>query len=347
MEMNFNMDNEIKTFVYRAGQVRKEAARKAKELRKKLTYAVIALVVLVTSVTAVFVIGSDRKNASADELVETGYETASVEAETELPDITEEAEAEQPQTSNGTFTNISQHAAQHKEVPFYAALEEDDGLMLLGIDEGSETIYFPADRETESLDESDPETAEESTAAEAKTSETEETAADEGKYSSRIEEVAEKIDDATAPDDVPSKLTFVYNPKMILDLDEENLTALYRIVEAEATDQDVYGRMLVANVVINRTYAGFSSTVKGVIFQTIGGSQQFAPIRDGRYYTVEVTSKTKEAVDRVLKGEDYSNGALYFFQRDLTTAQKAAWFDNELKYLFKYGCHEFYTEKNR
>ncbi len=316
------MDNEIKTFVYRAGQVRREAARKAKELKKKFIYAAATLVVLITCITAVSVIASDRKDASAEETAGTEYDQTIAEAETVVSETAEE-EQEGSQTTNGTFTNISQHAALHKEIPFYTAIEEDDGIMLLEIEDDREKEYIPADLgDDEAVDTDIPD------------------------FSSKLEEVAEKIDDATAPDDVPGNLTFRYNKKMILDLDEENLTALYRIVEAEATDQDVYGRMLVANVVINRTYGGFSKTVKGVIFQTIGGSQQFAPIRDGRYYTVEITAKTREAVDRVLKGEDYSNGALYFFQRDLTTAQKAAWFDNELKYLFKYGCHEFYTEKD-
>ncbi|MBP5331315.1 MAG: cell wall hydrolase [Lachnospiraceae bacterium] len=332
------MDNEIRTFVYRAGQVRREAAKKAKELKKKLIYTVAALTVLITCITAVSVIASDRKDESADLSAVTENDQTLAGADGIEPE-TAVADQEPSQTVNGTFTNISKHAAQHKEIPFYTAIEEDDGLMLLDIDDGSAKEYIPADLGAEKSAEDVVQAApvEESTDVEE---------ASNGDFSSKLEEVADKIDDATAPEDVPEGLTFRYNKKMILDLDEENLNALYRIVEAEATDQDVYGRMLVANVVINRTYGGFSKTVKGVIFQKIGGSQQFAPIRDGRYYTVDVTAKTKEAVDRVLKGEDYSNGALYFFQRDLTTSQKAAWFDNELKYLFKYGCHEFYTEKD-
>ena len=157
-----------------------------------------------------------------------------------------------------------------------------------------------------------------------------------------IEEMVESIPD---PEDVPSKLHYRYNPAMMIEQTAENIEVLERIVEAEATDQDVYGRMLVANVVINRVHSKyFKNTVKGVVFEKIGGYEQFAPIRDGRYFTVPITEKTREAVRRVLAGEDYSDGALYFFQRDITTTKKAAWFDNNLKYLFKYGCHEFYTE---
>ena len=83
---------------------------------------------------------------------------------------------------------------------------------------------------------------------------------------------------------------------------------------------------------------------QSVVFQKIGGSYQFAPIKDGRYKSVKVTSLSKEAVRRVLDGEDYSQGALYFFQRSSTSKSKATWFDKNLKYLFKYGAHEFFTE---
>ncbi len=161
----------------------------------------------------------------------------------------------------------------------------------------------------------------------------------------RMDEIEDMVESIPAPEDVPSKLHYRYNPAMMIEQTAENIEVLERIVEAEATDQDVYGRMLVANVVINRVHSKyFKNTVKGVVFEKIGGYEQFAPIRDGRYFTVPITEKTREAVRRVLAGEDYSDGALYFFQRDITTTKKAAWFDNNLKYLFKYGCHEFYTE---
>ncbi len=174
------------------------------------------------------------------------------------------------------------------------------------------------------------------------------TAADEAEEDTvhtRMDDIEEMVESLPDPEDVPTKLTYRYNPDMMIEATAENIEVLERIVEAEATDQDVYGRMLVANVVINRVHSKFfKNTVKGVVFEKIGGYEQFAPIRDGRYFTVPITEKTREAVRRVLAGEDYSDGALYFFQRDITTDKKAAWFDNNLKYLFKYGCHEFYTE---
>ncbi len=169
---------------------------------------------------------------------------------------------------------------------------------------------------------------------------------DEEDVPTRFDEIDKMVSVLNPPEDMPSALTYKYNTAMQLNLSSEEITVLERIVEAEATGEDVYGRMLVANVVINRVNSRyFPNTVKAVVFEKIGDSVQFSPIKDGRYYTVPVTAETKEAVSRVLSGEDYSRGALYFFERARTTSSKASWFDNNLKYLMKYGCHEFYTER--
>lgn len=142
--------------------------------------------------------------------------------------------------------------------------------------------------------------------------------------------------------DLEGGLVLNYNPEMIMTLTKEEMEIMERIVEAEATDEDIYGKVLVANVVLNRVLcSGFPNTVKKVVFQ----KGQFSPIRDGRYYSVKVTSSTKEAVKRALAGEDYSDGALFFFARKKTTVKKASWFDNSLQRLFRYGGHEFFKNK--
>ena len=146
--------------------------------------------------------------------------------------------------------------------------------------------------------------------------------------------------------DLPVNLTFAYNSAMKLTLNETELEVLCRIVEAEATGEDVYGKILVANVVLNRVLANeFPDTVSEVVFQRVGKAVQFSPTKDGRYWTVSITESTREAVERALDGEDYSEGALYFFARKLTTAKKAQWFDTSLKKVVQYGCHEFYANK--
>lgn len=119
----------------------------------------------------------------------------------------------------------------------------------------------------------------------------------------------------------------------------ESQKILERIVEAEAGGQDIKGRMLVANVIMNRTKSGkFPSTVKGVVFSP----GQFSPVSNGRYYQVTVSQKTKEAVKRVLQGEDYSEGALYFMCREASEPSNVSWFDRALTRLFKHGDHEFF-----
>lgn len=126
-------------------------------------------------------------------------------------------------------------------------------------------------------------------------------------------------------------------------LTEKDMTALERIVEAEATDEDLMGKVLVANVVLNRTKSSkFPSTVYDVVFQRSGGKIQFSPISDGRYYSVKVTNSTKQAVKRALQGEDYSKGALFFVARSMASQSNMSWFDNKLTKVTKYGVHEFY-----
>jgi len=128
-----------------------------------------------------------------------------------------------------------------------------------------------------------------------------------------------------------------------ISLSEEEITMLERIVEAEATGEDIIGKILVANVVLNRLAdEKFPDTVKEVIFQKVGDEYQFSPVADKRYWKVKVSGETKEAVKRALNGEDYSQGALYFMSRKLAKKSSIKWFDNNLKWLFKYGAHEFY-----
>ncbi|OYO59727.1 hypothetical protein CG709_17815 [Lachnotalea glycerini] len=87
----------------------------------------------------------------------------------------------------------------------------------------------------------------------------------------------------------------------------------------------------------------FPDTVEEVILQKVEGHVQFSPTADGRYQNVQITDETVEAVDHVLAGEDYSQGALFFSARDKADPDNMSWFDNNLKWLFIYGGHEFYT----
>lgn len=120
---------------------------------------------------------------------------------------------------------------------------------------------------------------------------------------------------------------------------------LTRIVEAETTGGDIKSKQIVANVILNRVEDdGFPDTIEEVVFQKNGSGFQFSPISDGRYYSVTVTKETKKAVNQALQGKDNSEGALYFANRSYSNPKNMAWFDNNLKYLFSYGGHEYFTE---
>lgn len=127
-------------------------------------------------------------------------------------------------------------------------------------------------------------------------------------------------------------------------LSEEDFQVLCRIVEAEAGGEDISGKLLVANVILNRVEdAAFPDTVKDVVFQQNNGAFQFSPICDGRYYEVKISEETREAVQRALLGEDNSKGALYFASRKGAAPEKMKWFDTHLTRLFEYGGHEFFA----
>lgn len=126
-------------------------------------------------------------------------------------------------------------------------------------------------------------------------------------------------------------------------LQDEELDLLMRIVEAEAGNQDEDGRLLVANVVLNRVAnEKFPDSVKEVILQEENGVSQFSPVANGRIWRVRISEKTDEAVERALSGEDISDGALYFVSRKYADSEKMKWFDNHLTYLFEHGGHEFF-----
>ena len=127
-------------------------------------------------------------------------------------------------------------------------------------------------------------------------------------------------------------------------LSDKDYEVLLRIVQAEAGNEDEKGKMLVAGVVMNRVEnSRFPDSVEEVVFQHEDGVYQFSPVANGTYYTVKVTEETRKAVDRVLSGEDITQGALYFAARKYADERKMEWFDRNLTRLFEYGGHEFFT----
>ena len=130
----------------------------------------------------------------------------------------------------------------------------------------------------------------------------------------------------------------------VYELSEEDYDALLRLVEAEASGEDIKGKMLVANVVLNRVESSsFPDTVKEVIYQRHNGRAQFSPVATGKIDRVAVSEETVEAVERALCGEDESCGALYFVAPAYADAANHRWFQKNLTWLFSDHGHEFST----
>lgn len=120
------------------------------------------------------------------------------------------------------------------------------------------------------------------------------------------------------------------------DADEEYMLA--KIAMAEAEDEGVKGKALVILVVLNRVWSdGFPDSIEEVIFE----KGQFSPISNGRYDRVEPDEECFEALDLItVKKWDKSQGALYFESNGASN-----WHRNNLLFLFQYGNHYFYKEK--
>ncbi|MCT4543575.1 MAG: cell wall hydrolase [Vallitalea sp.] len=129
----------------------------------------------------------------------------------------------------------------------------------------------------------------------------------------------------------------------LVSLSAKDYEALTKIVEAEATNEDLIGKILIVNVVMNRVKSSnFPNNIYDVVHQKINGRAQFSPIDDGRYYKLKVSNSTKKAVERAFNNEDYSQGAMYFVARSLASSNAVSWFDKNLTKVYQHGVHEFF-----
>lgn len=112
----------------------------------------------------------------------------------------------------------------------------------------------------------------------------------------------------------------------------QEIDALERLVQCEAGCEDKTGKMLVADVVLNRIDTGIWGND---ILSVIEAPGQFKPVGNGAYKVTAATPDTKDAVMEALISEDISKGAIYF-QKSPSTR----WGNKE--FLFRHGSHSFY-----
>ncbi|MDE7322285.1 MAG: cell wall hydrolase [Lachnospiraceae bacterium] len=132
--------------------------------------------------------------------------------------------------------------------------------------------------------------------------------------------------------------------RFCIEVSDKDLDTLMKIVEAEAGGEDRKGKLLVANVVINRVKnKKFPNNVTDVVYQKAQNVTQFSPVSNGAINQVKISEETKDVVYSALRGEDISNGALYFMARKYADSENVNWFDTNLTFLFSYGGHDFYS----
>ena len=111
---------------------------------------------------------------------------------------------------------------------------------------------------------------------------------------------------------------------------------LLQISMAEAGDQDVKGKALVMNVILNRTRDDeFPDTIEDVVMQ----EGQFQPVDNGTFWDVVPDSGCVDALELVAAGWDGSAGATYFEE-----TYEGSWQSTNLEELFTHGCHTFFRE---
>jgi len=117
--------------------------------------------------------------------------------------------------------------------------------------------------------------------------------------------------------------------------DVVELTA--RVIEQEAGNQGLEGKLAVANVLLNRVEnPKFPNDLKSVI--TSRG--QFESYESGRYARVNVSKETYQALEKALAGEQITE-AVYFCNYGNIGPKAKKWF-NSLEEVNRIGNHRFY-----
>ena len=120
--------------------------------------------------------------------------------------------------------------------------------------------------------------------------------------------------------------------------DYEDLYWLSRIISAEAKGESFTGQIAVGTVVLNRVRSReFPNTIKGVVFDRKYGTQ-FTPVANGSIYDTP-TKSAVVAAKMCLDGYVLSDSVLYFVNPSIATS---SWIQNNRKYAFRVGNHEFY-----
>lgn len=144
-------------------------------------------------------------------------------------------------------------------------------------------------------------------------------------------EVTEK-----APAEKPSQV-ITGGRHEVREFSYEEAQMLMRIAEAEAGNQGVEGMGMVMAVVLNRVKdETFPGTIKDVIFQP----RHFSSVKDGRYYTVDISPEAHEALADIEMGIPFDT-SIIGFEAAANGRSLERWF----RYAYTIGGHDFYVKK--
>ena len=102
------------------------------------------------------------------------------------------------------------------------------------------------------------------------------------------------------------------------DVPRDELMLLARLIHAEARGESFEGQVAVGAVILNRINSPhFPKTIPDVILQKNNRVYQFSPVGDGSI-NLEPDEKALKAAEQALSGKDPTDGALFFYNPDIS-----------------------------
>lgn len=102
------------------------------------------------------------------------------------------------------------------------------------------------------------------------------------------------------------------------NVSNSDLELLARLISSEAQGESYQAQVAVGAVVLNRVkHSDFPNTIAGVIYDQSHGYYQFTPVMNGFINRPATESATRAAQDAI-NGWDPTNGAVYFFESDVS-----------------------------
>ena len=119
----------------------------------------------------------------------------------------------------------------------------------------------------------------------------------------------------------------------------DDLYWLSRIINAEAGNEPLYGKIAVGSVVMNRVSSSmFPQSIYGVIFDMSSGVQ-FTPAANGTVYNTP-NEESVIAAKLCLEGASVSDSILFFMNGRLA---ESSWISDNRPYVMTIGNHDFFS----